>query len=143
MREISSDTKKPATWPVSLFTVPRNHQSPRVMTTIKPSKPSRKDTQKLSLAGGVVNVCKNHQLHVRDDTCSETLISPARVLFSLFYESENSNQPRARYCSENPPTGIVSARAQRQGARTPTDYGGLDCRRTSSRHQWRPRFGLR
>jgi hypothetical protein len=40
---------------------------------------ARKDTQKSSIAGGLANVCVNHQLHVRDDTCSENLISLARA----------------------------------------------------------------
>jgi hypothetical protein len=40
---------------------------------------ARKDTQKSSIAGGLANVCVNHQLHVRDDTCSENLITLVRV----------------------------------------------------------------
>jgi predicted NodU family carbamoyl transferase len=45
--------------------VTENHQSLARNDQNKIIKPSRKDTQKSSLAGGVANVCKNHQLHVR------------------------------------------------------------------------------
>jgi len=45
--------------------VTENHQSLARNDQNKIIKPSRKDTQKSSLAGGAANVCKNHQLHVR------------------------------------------------------------------------------
>jgi hypothetical protein len=47
------------------FMVTENHQSPSRKDPNKIIKPSRKDTQKLSLAGGVANVCVNHQPRLR------------------------------------------------------------------------------
>jgi hypothetical protein len=53
MREISSDKKTGNLAGLSFYGYSKS------------SKPSRKDTQKSSMAGGVANVCKNHQIHVR------------------------------------------------------------------------------
>jgi len=67
------------------FMVAENHQSPSRNDQNKIIKPSRKEPQKSSLAGGLANGCKNHQLHVRDDTCSEILISHARAYCLAFF----------------------------------------------------------